>query len=215
MKNIFLISTFLFSCAIFSSEKYPTGWWKKFPETDRQGTWEILPHEARPGEVVLSKKTELGIFSNLAYSEFVFENKKYASIEGLWQMMKFPDPQIPDDIRNSKKYSGTREEIALLSGFKAKDAGKEANAIMKELNIDWISYQGKKFNYKDYAGGSEYHLKIMTAAIREKVMQNTAIKELLIKTKGLKLVPDHDQGANPPAAYLYHQILMDLRDSEL
>jgi hypothetical protein len=47
---------------------YPSHWWEKVPEDDRQGSWEILPHEVNPGEVILSKRNELGVFSNFGHA---------------------------------------------------------------------------------------------------------------------------------------------------
>ena len=59
--------------------------------------WEILPQEAKPGEVILSKRNELGLLSNFAATPFEFRGKRYASLEGFWQMMKYPEG--PDDPR--------------------------------------------------------------------------------------------------------------------
>jgi hypothetical protein len=46
--------------------EYPSHWWEPVSEDDHQW-WEIVPQEAGPGEVVLSKRHELGIFSNFAH----------------------------------------------------------------------------------------------------------------------------------------------------
>ncbi len=53
--------------------------------------WEILPQAAKPGEVILSKRNELGILSNFAATPFVLHGKRYASVEGFWQMMLYPE----------------------------------------------------------------------------------------------------------------------------
>lgn len=52
----------------------------------------------------------------------------------------------------------------------------------------------------------------MQRATRAKLIQNPNVYRLLLKTKGLKLIPDHEQGKNQPPSYLYHKILMDIRD---
>lgn len=57
--------------------------------------WEILPQEAAPGEVILSKRHELGLLSNFAATPFVFRGKRYASLEGFWQMMLYPHSGAP------------------------------------------------------------------------------------------------------------------------
>ena len=58
---------------------------------DGAPSWEILPQEARPGEVILSKRHELGLLSNFAPTPFTFHGKRYASLEGFWQMMLYPE----------------------------------------------------------------------------------------------------------------------------
>lgn len=55
-----------------STPSYPPEWWAPVPESEKE-SWEILPQEAAPGEVILSKRTELGVFSNLAPTPVVFE----------------------------------------------------------------------------------------------------------------------------------------------
>src|SRR5215510_302711 len=64
--------------------KYPSHWWTPV-SADGAPSWEILPQEAGPGEVILSKRHELGLLSNFAATPFVFHGKRYASVEGFWQ----------------------------------------------------------------------------------------------------------------------------------
>src|SRR3954453_9052690 len=73
-----------------AAARYPARWWAPLP---REGapSWEILPQEAGPGEVILSKRHELGLLSNFAPTPFEFHGKRYASLEGFWQMMKYPE----------------------------------------------------------------------------------------------------------------------------
>jgi len=66
--------------------RYPAHWWAPVAE-DQKASWEVLPQAARPGEVILSKRNELGILSNFAATPFTFRGKRYASVEGFWQMM--------------------------------------------------------------------------------------------------------------------------------
>lgn len=207
---LLLICLFL---QITYAKNYPSHWWAKVPDSERQGSWEILPHEVKPGAVILSKRNELGIFSNFANTPIKFEGKQYASIEGLWQMMKFPDSELKNDPRKAfKNYPYTRQEVMKLSGFEAKKAGDLANKINESNKINWVSYQGQRFNYKDHKSGSAKHYRIMYDAIKAKVDQNQAVKDLLIKTKGLILKPDHYQGPNAPKSYQYFDILMKIRD---
>lgn len=209
-----IIFIFLLAINFAFAGNYPAHWWQKVPDNQRQGSWEILPHECNKGELVLSKRNELGVFSNLGHSPFVLDGVRYESVEGLWQGMKYPEVEDRNDIRNTfNTYPYTREEVYLMHGFASKKAGDTANAVNKKNGIDWVSYQGVKFNYKDMASGSDLHYQIIYSAILAKVEQNQHIKDLLLKTKGLILKPDHKQGSNKPKSYFYHQILMDIRDS--
>ena len=76
--------------------RYPAHWWEAVPESEK-AWWEILPQAAGPGEVILSKRNELGLLSNFAATPFAFRGRHYASLEGLWQGMKYPER--PDDPR--------------------------------------------------------------------------------------------------------------------
>src|SRR5436853_3125026 len=69
---------------------YPAHWWAPV-STNGAPSWEILPQAAGPGEVILSKRHELGLLSNFAATPFTFRGKPYASLEGFWQMMKYPE----------------------------------------------------------------------------------------------------------------------------
>lgn len=191
---------------------YPETWWRVVPESEAE-SWEILPQAAKPGEVILSKRTELGVFSNLAAAPFTLDNNQYASIEALWQMMKYPDLNDPEDTRKEwiNEYPFTRDQVKKMADFEAKKAGDAANAVMKKHGINWISYQNKKFNYKDFATGSAYHYDLIYRATVEKVEQNPAIKKLLLQTGNLILRPDHNTPSGSPKSYYYFDILMDIR----
>ena len=210
MKKLLSLA-FIFSISLAYAD-YPGTWWKPFPKEQAE-SWEILPQDAKEGEVILSKRTELGIFSNLSPSPIEFESEHYASVEAFWQMMKFPDPNDLQDERNhfSQEFSITREAVKKLVMFEAKHAGDLANKVMKEHSINWVTYQGKKFNYKDMAEGSQYHYDLIYKVMWAKVTQNPEIKNLLLQTGNLILKPDHVQAANSPKAYFYFDILMDIR----
>src|SRR5882672_827579 len=54
----------------------PAHWWTPVP-TNGAPAWEILPQDAAPGEVILSKRNELGLLSNFAPTPFVFHDRDY------------------------------------------------------------------------------------------------------------------------------------------
>ena len=210
----FFISLIIASCTHAlpaATDSYPDIWWQPVPASELKG-WEIPPQAAdrSKGEVILSKRTELGQFSNLAATSFVMDGIKYASIEGLWQGMKYPENINDERLKDSTIiWPYTREQVYAMSDFESKKAGDLANANMKKLGIKWITYQGKKVEYN--GAGVQQHYQIILKASRAKVAQNPNLKNLLLSTGNLKLLPDHTQQPNPHPAYLYHQIYMKIR----
>ncbi len=204
------ITCCLISLSAFAQE-FPSDWWRTVPREDA-ASWEILPQDALPGEVILSKRTELGFFSNFGATPFELDGLSYASVEGLWQALKYPDPQNPNDPRLAiTEWPHTRAEVMAMNGFDAKDAGTAAGEIYKKYKLKNVSYGPHFFDYKDYAAGSALHLDIITRALRAKLDQNPGLWDLLLKTKCLILKPDHKVGGNDPAAYKYFDLFMQLR----
>jgi len=188
---------------------YPAHWWTPV-STNGAPSWEILPQEAGPGEVILSKRNELGLLSNFAAAPFTFRGKHYASLEGFWQMMKYPETE--DDPRArfaGLRWTQTREQVAQMTAFEAKRAGDLGSDNMKSMRITWVTFEGKRIEYRPEVPGEHYRL--IVAATREKVRQNTEVQRVLIATGDLVLKPDHHQEPNAPAAWRYYEILMQIR----
>jgi predicted NAD-dependent protein-ADP-ribosyltransferase YbiA (DUF1768 family) len=188
---------------------YPAHWWASVP-SEGAPAWEILPQEAVAGEVILSKRHELGLLSNFAPTPFTYRGQRYASLEGFWQMMLYPES--PHDERATfpgLTWAYTRSQVAQLTAFDAKHAGTLAEQNMKTMNIDWVTFEGKKFPYRPAEPGEQYRL--IVEATREKVLQNPDVKRVLLATGDLTLKPDHHQEPNAPAAWRYYDILMDIR----
>jgi len=199
----------------FSALAFPPDWFKEIPRSEAQ-SWEILPQDAKEGEVILSKRTELGIFSNFGDTPFVLDETLFASIEGLWQSLKFPDPLQPQDSRHKiSNWPLTRRQVEGLTGMEAKKAGNEANKIYRDHQLVDVSYGDHFFNYTDHKEGSEFHYRLIKRAIREKLNQNSGLWQLLLKTECLRLRPDHDVKEDAPPAYHYYKILMELRSEKL
>ena len=195
--------------ALPPSERYPEHWWTPVSAVNKPD-WEILAQAAKPGEVILSKRHELGILSNFAETPFTLHGKRYASVEGFWQMMLYPEG--PDDPRAKApgiKWAHTREEVAQMTAFDAKDAGTFAEENMKKMGIDWVTFEGKKMTYWSKERGDHYAL--IMEAMRAKLEQNPKVAEILLSTGDLVLLPDHFQEEDPPAEWLYFKIWMDLR----
>jgi len=187
--------------------RYPAHWWT--PITDpAKPDWEILPQKGGPGEVILSKRNELGLLSNFAATPFTFRGKRYASLEGFWQMMLYPEG--PSDLRSQNAtWKYTREQVAQLTAFDAKRAGTLAEENMEKLGIDWATFEGKRFPYRSLRPGKHYEL--IVAATREKVRQNENVRKVLLLTGDLVLKPDHYGEPNAPPEWRYYEILMQIR----
>ena len=212
-----ILNLLLFGCASQDkirsnvNDSYPDIWWQ--PITDA-AEWEIPPQSARreAAEVVLSKRTELGKFSNLQAVEFDFEGEHYGSVEGLWQALKYPED------KNDERSHGpdvvwpfTRAQVMKLSGFEAKKAGDVASANMKKLAIKWVTYKGKKLNYSGSDVETAEHYDLILRACRAKLAADPALVQLLLKTGNLNFLSDHKQKADSPPSYRYHEIYMKLR----
>lgn len=202
------------SCRTISREPqpvitYPERWWQSVPAQGAPA-WEILPQAAAPGEVILSKRNELGLLSNFAPTPFTFHGKRYASLEGFWQMMKYPeDARDPRATFPGVKWAYTREQVAQLTSFAAKHAGDLADTNMAKMGITWVSFEGKRMEYRPAHPGKHYQL--IVAATREKVRQNPEVRRVLLATGNLILKPDHYQEPNAPAAWRYYEILTQIR----
>jgi len=192
--------------------RYPAHWWTPVPEAGKPD-WEILPQAAKPGEVILSKRNELGILSNFAATPFTLHGKRYASVEGFWQMMLYPEgPADPRATFAGLAWQHTRAEVGQMTAFTANHAGGLASANMKKMNIDWVTFEGERMKYWSMEKGEHY--KLIVAAMRAKLEQNPKVKGVLLSTGDLILRPDHFQENNPPPEWLYYKIWMEFR-SEL
>src|SRR5207302_9416546 len=111
-----------------NQQQYPAHWFAPVL-TNGAPAWEIFPQDVKPGEVILSKRNELGLLSNFAATPFTFHGKRYASLEGFWQMMLYPE-NTSDPRATSKgiTWKFTRAQVAQMTAFEAKDAGTLAEA---------------------------------------------------------------------------------------
>ncbi|HEX3798611.1 MAG TPA: NADAR family protein [Verrucomicrobiae bacterium] len=211
----FLIAALIALCSCHTAPSpapradYPAHWWTPIP-TNGAPAWEILPQSARPGEVILSKRNELGILSNFAPTPFTFHGHRYASLEGFWQMMKYPENTAdPRAQFPGLTWPFTRAKVAQLTAFDAKHAGDLADRNMKTMGITWITFEGRRMEYRPAQPGQHYQL--IVAATREKVRQNPEVQKILLATGHLILRPDHHQEPDAPAAWHYYEILTQIR----
>ncbi len=190
-----------------TTENYPTVWWQGIPPSQKK-SWEISPDSVAPPKVILSKRNQLGLLSNFAATPFVLDGKTYASVEGFWQATKYPESQ--DDPRFKwADWPHRRQEVEKMTAFEAKRAGGLASQLMQKNQWPWVTYQNKKMLYRDPKKGPFYNL--VKRAMTAKMEQNPSVQKVLCSTGSLQLLPDHDQGVDPPPAWQYHKIWQDLR----
>ncbi len=209
--------TLLLSCSstnLHAAGNYPDHWWQNIPRDSTTPEWEVLPQEAGPGEVILSKRNELGILSNFAPTPVVIDSKRYPSLEGFWQAMKYPESTVDGDKDPRADFTGvtwafTRQQVEQMSSFEAKKAGDLGSTNMKKMGINWVSYQGVKMPYKVQEKGPHY--KLIYRAMEEKLKQNPEVLKILLSTGDLVLRPDHQVPADNPPAWQYYTIWMELR----
>jgi hypothetical protein len=197
-----------------SDSRYPAVWFAPINDP-KKPDWEILPQEAKPGEVILSKRNELGLLSNFAATPFEYRGKRYASVEGFWQMMLYPDPHDKDDPRAKStdiEWKYTREQVAQMSAFEAKSAGTLAEENMNKIGIGWVSFEGARLPYRlTDVTEKGVHYELIVGAMRAKMEQNPEVKRVLLATGDLILKPDHHTEPNAPAAWRYNEIWMQIR----
>jgi hypothetical protein len=100
----------------------------------------------------------LQLASNFAHTPFVLDHQEYASVEGFWQGLKFP--QAADRLR-----------LASLHGGEARDAGLLAPAA------DAFDYGGRRIRT-----GTFEHWQLMERACLAKFEQNPAARGALLST---------------------------------
>lgn len=207
---LFLMSAFASQSRADDRSGYPAEWFAEVPR-DQAASWEILPQDAGPGEVILSKRTSLGILSNFAATPFELDGHRYESLEGFWQMMKYPEnDQDPRAKVQGITWPYTRAEVAKLTGFDAKHAGDFGSDVMKKMHMDWVTYAGQRMDYHTPLKGDHYNL--IVRATWAKLEANPEVKRILLQTGNLILKPDHNQDADTPPAWKYYEIWMDIRN---
>jgi len=189
--------------------QYPAHWWTPVLDPNKPA-WEIPPQAAQPGEVILSKRNELGILSNFAATPFTLHGVRYASVEGFWQMMLYPEGKNdPRAQATSVKWPHSRAEVAQMTAFEAKAAGDVAEDNMRKLGIDWVTFEGRRMPYRSMTKGEHYRL--IVEAIRAKLEQNPKVRQVLLSTGNLILLPDHIQEPHAPPEWAYFEIWMEIR----
>ena len=96
-----------------------------------------------------------------------------------------------------------------MAAFQAKLAGDFGLRAMRELGLDWVSFEGRKMRYWTPEKGEHYRL--VVEVMRAKLEQNPTVRETLLSTGDLVLRADHRQPADAPPSWFYNRIWMELR----
>lgn len=125
-------------------------------------------------------------------------------------MMLYPDGSgDPRAKAPGIVWGHTREEVAGMIGFDAKDAGTAAEENMRRMGIDWVSFESRRIKYRSKKRADHYDL--IVAAMRAKMEQNPKVRETLLATGDLILLPDHTPEAGAPAEWSYFRVWMEIR----
>lgn len=106
------------------------------------------------------------LLSNFAPTPFELWGQKFASVEGFWQGLKFPEG------------SAEQRRVFGLSGYEAKRAGRNAPAGPGGV----FTWRGRT-----YRVGSREHWDLMRQALQAKFRQNAEARRVLLATAGLRL----------------------------
>ena len=121
-------------------------------------------------------------------------------------------PEGPGDARSKAPgivWPHTREEVAQMTAFDAKDAGTLAEENMRKMGVDWVTFEGKRIPYRSAKKGEHYRL--IVEAMRAKLAQNPKVREILLATGNLVLRPDHTTEPDEPPEWRYQEVWMEIR----
>ena len=92
--------------------------------------------------------------------------------------MKYPDGRgDPRATVEGVTWPFTRREVGRMAAFEAKRAGGIGTKEHGRLGIDWVSFEGRRFEYKPAEPGEHYEL--IVAALRAKLEQNPEVERVL------------------------------------
>ncbi len=82
-------------------------------------------------------------------------------------MMLYPeDAHDPRATFPGLEWACTREQVAQLASFTAKHAGDLAERNMAKMGINWVTFEGRRMEYRPAQPGAHYEL--IVAATRGK-----------------------------------------------
>jgi predicted NAD-dependent protein-ADP-ribosyltransferase YbiA (DUF1768 family) len=127
--------------------------------------------------------------SNFAHTPFIFRGIEFASVEGFYQGIKFPEGE-------------KRAKVFAMHGVYARSAGKKAKT--KQTTFD-----GQTFTM-----GSPEHHAIMKEAIRAKMEQHPEIARAFVATRPRPIIHDTGRPARKSAfpVEVFCRIVSEIRE---
>lgn len=151
----------------------------------RRSDWQGL----EPLNIVYDKTPEpFNLISNLAPTPFFMDGAHYASVEGFWQGLKFPD-------------DNDRTRIGGLDRHSARKSGEKAK------KVDLIVYSGH-----DIRVGTYDHWQLMERACRAKFLQHQPARQALIDTGTRLLTHKVARDSRTIPGVIMADVWMRLRD---
>jgi predicted NAD-dependent protein-ADP-ribosyltransferase YbiA (DUF1768 family) len=156
-----------------------------FTSLGRRSEWQ----GAEPLNIVYDKTpAPFNLISNLAPTPFVMDGAHYASVEGFWQGLKFPD-------------DNDRTRIGELDRHSARKSGEKAK------KVESIVYGGR-----DIRVGTYDHWQLMERACRAKFLQHEPARRALIDTGTRLLTHKVARDSRTIPGVIMADIWMRLRD---
>jgi len=130
------------------------------------------------------------MLSNFAPTPFGLWGEKFASVEGFWQGLKYPEG------------SAEQKRVFGLFGYEAKRAGRRA-----------LVGPGGMFTWRGrtYRVGSPEHWGLMRQALRAKFEQCAEARRALLATRGLKLVHELLRDSKTIPGVVFARMLEEIR----
>lgn len=131
------------------------------------------------------------MLSNFAPTPFEAWGERFASIEGFWQGLKYPEG------------SAEQKRVFGLSAYEAKRAGRRAPVG-----------PGGTFTWRGrvYRVGSSEHRDLMRQALRAKFAQNPEARRALLATRGLRLVHELPRDSRTIPGAVFAAMLEEIRE---
>jgi len=117
--------------------------------------------------------------------------------------------ELPAEERGMTFCISGHATVAGDPALEAKSAGDQAEALMKTLNIDWVTFEGERMVY--CSEKPKQHFYLIKEAMIKKLRYNPEVRRVLLATGNLKLKPDHHAEGCKAPEWKYYDLWMEIR----